>query len=204
MKIIGLIGGCGTGKSEVAQILKNNYNAYIITADDIGHDIIKKGTASYDKITKHFGIKILNSEGEINRKILGDIVFSNENELKLLNSFTHPYIYKKIENEIEQIKQNNRHEFIVLEAAVMIEAGLTELVDYTWVITCQMDIRIKRLQEYRNIPLGKIKKIIESQYSLLEYLSYSDYVIDNSEDINSTCNQIDQGIQLIKEDNHAS
>lgn len=202
MKVIGLVGGCGTGKSEVAMLLKNRYHAYILTADEIGHKIILKGTPGYNKVVDYFGKRILDEEGEINRKLLGAIVFNDDQELVTLNTITHPFMYDKIEKTLIGLRSEKLYNLVILEAAVMIEAGFIDFLDSLWLVTCTMEKRIERLMSYRGLSLEKIEKIISKQRSEEEYLQYAQIVIDNSFDIAQTLQQIQLVTEKILEEDH--
>lgn len=202
VKVIGLIGGCGTGKSEVSRLLKKQFDAYILDADKIGHEIILKGTDAYNQIVDFFGQAILDNNQEIDRKLLGDIVFSNGEQLKILNHITHPIIYKEIKELIFDLKNNNQIPFIVLEAAIMVESGFTDLVDEVWLITCPLEKRIERLIKYRHMSREKIDKILLMQKPEEELKRYTDIIIDNGKDIINTTTQLKKNVDKILEDTH--
>jgi dephospho-CoA kinase len=197
--IIGLTGGCGSGKSKIAEILEDNYNAYIITADKIGHEIIKKGTKAYNLIIGYFGNVVLDCYDEISRKKLGDIVFSNEEKLKKLNEFTHKYIYIEIKNKINEAQINN-HDIIVVEAAIMTKLLFGDLVDYIIYIYCGYDERVNRLNKYRNIPIEKAKQMIYKQPTDNEYKNNAHYILDNTFSIDNSIDQLEKIVKYIKED----
>lgn len=202
MKVIGLIGGCGTGKSEVALILNKNHHAHIIIADRIGHELLLKGMPAYDRVVEYFGKDILATDGEVNRKLLGDIVFNNDQELEKLNNFMHPLMYDKINESVEAIKESKQCDFVVIEAAVMIEAHFIDLVDALWLITSPIEIRIERLMTYRNMSLDKIKMIISKQRTEEEYRKYANIIIDNGLDLSHTSLQIQKEIDKMLEEYH--
>lgn len=200
MKVLGITGGCGSGKSEIVTMIESKYKTYSISADKIGHEIIKKGTPSYNLIINHFGLEIVSSDGEIDRKKLGDIVFSNKNELLQLNDFTHPYIYSEIKNKIEYFKEQDVYDFIVLEAAIMDDIKLINFVDIMFYIHCNYNERLRRLIQYRNITEIKAKKMIDSQPNDDEYKAIADYIIDNSNSIENSKEQLINIMSIIKED----
>ncbi|PKM50707.1 MAG: dephospho-CoA kinase [Firmicutes bacterium HGW-Firmicutes-7] len=188
--VIGLIGGIGTGKSQIAELLKSNYNAYVIRADEIGHQIINKGTQAYIQIVELYGKGILDQDENINRKALGDIVFKDTTKLDILNNITHPLIYEEIIQMITKVQKNNQYDFIVFEAAIMVEAMWTNLADVIWLITCSKEVRIQRLIKSRAISKEKIENIISKQQSEEALLSYADAVIDNSLELELTFQQV--------------
>lgn len=202
MKVMGLIGGCGTGKSEVASILQKSHHAHIIIADRIGHELLLKGMPAYDRIVEYFGKDILAIDGEINRKLLGDIVFNNDQELEKLNNLMHPLMYDRINQCIVEITESKQYDFIVIEAAVMIEAHFIDLVDTLWLVTCPMEQRIERLMTYRNMPLDKIEMIISKQKTEEEYKKYANVIINNGLDLAHTSLQIQKEIDKILEEYH--
>ena len=102
MKIIGITGGVGSGKSEILNILKNDYQAKVIQSDHVAHELMVPGAKSYDAIVQAFGNEILNEDQTINRPILGEIVFHDETKLSLLNSITHKNVDEEILSRIDQ------------------------------------------------------------------------------------------------------
>ncbi|MBC7959406.1 MAG: dephospho-CoA kinase [Vallitaleaceae bacterium] len=202
MKTIGLIGGCGTGKSEVSMILRDQYGAYVLDADTIGHELIKKGTSTYKEIVHYFGNQILDTLGEINRKKLGDLVFNDEEKLQKLNQFTHGAMYIEMKNRLNEIKKNQSHKWVVIEAAVMIEAHFSDFIDYMWFVTCPIEKRIERLMTHRKMSLEKIQSIFSKQRSDEEFKGYASKTIDNGLNLEHTALQIQEEIdRILEEDN---
>ncbi|PKM95997.1 MAG: dephospho-CoA kinase [Firmicutes bacterium HGW-Firmicutes-1] len=201
--VIGIIGGVGTGKSQIAAFLGSNYNAYVIRADQVGHEVMAKDTKAYHQIIELFGKSILDENGNINRKILGDIVFKDTILLNKLNNITHPLIYDEIVKQILEINNNiNQYDFIILEAAIMVEAMWTKLVDVIWLITCSKEVRMQRLMNSRNLSREKIENIISNQQSEEELQSYADVIIDNSLEIEATFQQVKIEIMKALEAKH--
>jgi dephospho-CoA kinase len=200
MKVIGLIGGCGAGKTEIINILKRDFNAYIIVADAIGHEMLLKGEKPYELITDYFGQEILDDQNEINRRKLAQIVFADKAKLSRLNQMTHPYIYQRISEIIERVKSEKNHDLIVLEASIMVETGFDNLVEDIWFVYCQLETRISRLMSSRNLSRELILDIINNQQSDAYYSEHADVVIDNSYDIENTYHQIKKEIALVKGD----
>jgi dephospho-CoA kinase len=162
MLIIGLTGGIGTGKDEAAKVLKR-LGAKIIDADEVGHKLLKKDTAVYKKVLKVFGEGILGAGREIDRKKLGFIVFKSRIKLAILNKIIHPPMKKEFAKAIAAYRKSGE-KLIVLNAAVLFEAGWDELVDKTILITAPKELRIKRLQK-RGIDKQKALIMISSQWS---------------------------------------
>ena len=187
--IIGLTGGIGCGKSMILDHLKTEYDSFVIEADKIGHEILEYGKKGYIEVVKAFGEHIVNSEGVIpyiDRKILGNIVFNDENKLKLLNKITHPLIHEEIQSLIDCCDKN----LIVLEAAILLDSSLVRLCDELWYVYADEKIRLERLQKYRNIDNEKALQIISNQPTDIDYRKVCKVVIDNSYDKENTYEQI--------------
>ena len=187
---IGVTGGVGAGKSTILQILEDKYNAHIIMADDVARELMNKGKASYRAIVKEFGDDILREDGEIDRQKLADIVFQDEEKLNKLNSIVHPLVRKAIVKEQKQVNKKEPDRLIVLEAALLIEAGYKEILDELWGVIVQKEIRIQRLMDSRGYTREKSESIIANQLSDEEFRANCDFIIDNSGTLEDTTEQI--------------
>lgn len=187
--VIGLTGGIGCGKTMVLEHLKTEYNAFVIEADKIGHQVMEFNAKGYDMVVKAFGNEIVNNEGStpyINRKILGQIVFNDKEKLKLLNSITHPLIHQ----EIEKLILDCNKQLIIIEAAILLETSLKNLCNTLWYVYADENIRLERLQKYRNIDKEKALQIMKNQWSDKDFRSDCQVIIDNSFDKENTYDQI--------------
>ena len=158
--IIGMTGGVGTGKSTVLEYLHNKYGAFIIKADDVAKELMKPGRASYASVTSFFGREILsNGPGsEIDSGKLAQIVFSDPSSLKALNSMTHPQVKKEILNIIADLSSEEK-KLVIIEAALLIQAGYTDITDQLWVLTADIETRISRLYETRGYSREKTEAV---------------------------------------------
>ena len=199
MKIIGITGGIGSGKSEASKLFKERLNAFYISADLVGHEVLLKNGPAYQKVIDRFGHEILNHEGQIDRKLLGDRVFNDKEALQSLNQITHPLIRQEIMEQIERAKREQKCHYIVLEAALLIEAGFSDLVDQVWYIYADTDTRLKRLVEKRHMDEVLALAVIKSQKDDNFYIQNSQVQIDNSMDLEKTYEQIYQAILKIEE-----
>jgi dephospho-CoA kinase len=179
MKVVGITGGIGSGKSTISDILKDNYRAHLISTDAVAHDLMKKDMICYKKIVEYFGIHILDSNGEIDRKKLASIVYNDKDELLKLNSFTHPYVMDYVKNLIVQ-KQKVGISLICVETALPVEAGLKDFCDEIWYVYALEDIRKQRLIENRQYPEKKIEEILKNQISDEDYRKASTQIIENN------------------------
>ena len=191
MKIIGLTGGTGSGKGFVSERLKAR-KAYVMDADAIAHEIIKKGKPAYDEIVAYFGYDILDENGEIVRKRLGDIVFSDAEKLAFLNSCTHKYINMEIMRIIDEVKpKTDTYTVIVIDAPLLAESGLTDICDDVWVVYADSEVRVRRIMERDSISEEQARNRIASQRSWEEYKKLGAVIIDNSSDDENVETQLD-------------
>jgi len=173
MKIIGLTGPMGAGKSEVAKIFARR-GAYIIDADEIGHDLFVPQSDIWCQIVRSFGKQVLTRSGSINRKKLGMMVFSDPKKIKSLNAITHPAIKRKIEEEIA--KKSWRGRLVVINAAL--PELFKGLVDKTVVVSASDHARLTRLIK-NGLSKSEAQKRMKAQMPMKKYLSIADIVIKN-------------------------
>lgn len=185
MKVIGITGGVGSGKSVVMNLLKEEYNAYLIFSDNVAHELMQIGGINYKAIIDTFP-DIKNEDGSINRQKLGAIVFHDEEKLQKLNEITHPNVIEELKSRIKKIKEENRYSFIALEAALLIEDEYDILYDELWYVYADMEVRIKRLEEGRGYTREKSISMIENQRPEKDFLEKCDKKINNSFSIDET------------------
>ena len=181
--IIGITGGIGTGKTRVLEILEEEYNARIIIADEVSKFLQAPGGRCYQSIIDEFGEDILDMsqpDHPIDRAKLAGIVFADQDRLEDLNYIVHPVVKTEIMCEISGIYHEDTEALIVIEAALLIEAGYTSFIDELWVVRADKDVRIERLVKNRGYTAEKAESVMASQMSEEEYLEEADFVIDNS------------------------
>ena len=196
MKVIGLTGGTGSGKSVVSRRLMA-HGAFIIDADRIAHEMIEKGKPAYHDIIAYFGEEILDECGNIIRKKLGNIVFSNREKLDFLNLCTHKYIGEEILSQIRYTKEKDIHRCIIIDAPLLLEADLAGLCDEIWVVFAEESVRARRVMERDSITYQQAKERIGSQKSWEEYKKYADVIIDNSRDLAFLETQIEEILKML-------
>jgi dephospho-CoA kinase len=174
--IIGWTGGLAAGKSESAKYFQL-LGAYAIDADAIAHELTAKGMPSLDGLVKSFGGGILLSDGNLNRKKLADIIFSDEKAKLRIEKILHTHIISRI-NEI--ISQNIKKCNIVIDAPLLFEVGLDKICDKIVVVRVSYDIQAQRLMLRDKLNVDQAKKRISSQMSMEEKVELADFVIDNS------------------------
>ena len=181
MLVIGLTGSIGTGKSEVARQLEI-LGASIISADQVGHEAYTPNTEAWEQVVAAFGDDILQDDKDIDRRKLGAIVFSDPSQLEKLNAIMHPRMARMVSDKIEVLRGQGV-KVVVVEAALLFEAGWDALVEEVWVTDTSEDIVVGRLKERNGLSEEEAKKRINSQMDRAERIERSDFVIDNSSDM---------------------
>jgi dephospho-CoA kinase len=176
MKVIGLTGGIGSGKSTVAGYLAQ-LGAAVIDLDKVGHEVLRSGSGIFKSVVKEFGREILDVKGEIDRAKLARIVFKNPDALARLNRITHPAIDKILMERTEEHRRQGA-KAVVLEAAAMLEAGKAAQADEIWVTTAPESTVLKRLNERSGYSEAEARARIRSQLSDKERVKHAKVVID--------------------------
>ena len=188
MFVIGLTGSIGTGKSEAARQLEA-LGASIISADEVGHEAYTPNTDAWEQVIAAFGDDILQADGDIDRRKLGAIVFSDPSQLEKLNQIMHPRMARMVADKIEVLRDQGVN-VVVVEAALLFEAGWDTLVEEVWVTDSPEHIVIGRLKERNGLSEEEAKKRINSQMGRAERIERSDFVINNSGDMADLGNAI--------------
>ncbi len=190
MKVLGITGGVGSGKSEVLRYLEEKYGAVVCQADQVAKNLQRRGGRCYQQITEHFGKGILDEKGRIDRAKLAEIVFHDAKELEVLNSIVHPAVRKRI-LELKKAEEKKGTKLFVLEAALLLEDHYEPLCDEVWCVFANDDVRKRRLKLSRGYTEDKAEAIFRSQMTREEFLEHCDRAIDNSESFEETCAQLD-------------
>lgn len=185
MKLIGLTGSFGTGKTFVASIF-GSLGGQVLDADEIAHDVIKRGRAAYKRIVRAFGKGILEKGGNIDRRRLADMVFANESRLKRLNRIVHPEVVKAIKNGALNIKEG----IVVVDAPLLIEAKLVSMVDYLVVVKSSRENQIKRCMKKFHIRKEDVLDRIGHQIPIGRKIRLADFVVDNDGTRSDTRRQV--------------
>lgn len=177
--VIGVTGGVGSGKSTALNILKDKYNGFIIKADDLGNEVKLKGHVCFEPLLELLGKEVLDENGEIDKKIMAQMIFTDEELLFEVNSIIHPAVRSEIESLIEKNKKN--FDYIFTEAALLCEADYFPIINALFEVRTDKDIRIKRLMDNRCYSLTKCEEIISNQSDVSFYKESSDLYEMNSE-----------------------
>ena len=195
--IIGITGSIGTGKSTVSNyLISKGYS--VVDADKISKGAYNIGSNGYKAILEVFGVEILNSNGEVDRKKIKKIVFDNSNLLQRLNMAIHPIIINEIEKEIEILLESQN--VVFLDAPLLIETELHKKVDKIIVVVCDKNEQINRIIKRDKITADMAISIINSQMSIDEKLKFADYIVYNNSTIENLYSQVDEIILEIKKE----
>ena len=179
MKVIGLTGGIGSGKSTVSAYLKEQ-GYLILDADQIAHDITKKGSPVLQKIADAFGADMLDAEGNLQRKKLAAVAFSTLENKALLESMTTTEVVLLISETVAQLRKTKDYDIIFIDAPLLFEAGVDRLTDLVWMVSADEEIRIERVMNRDQISRTDVLQRIANQMSNEEKIRRSQEIIDNS------------------------
>lgn len=177
--VVCLTGGIASGKSTAARFLAEQ-GAHVIDADQLGHRTYEPGSSAHDQVIAAFGGDIAGADGRIDRKALGAKVFGKPDALKRLTDIVWPAIRALAEEEIERVRAARAPRVIVLEAAVLFEAGWEDLGDEVWVNVIDREHAIARATRRDHVPRETIERRIDAQLSNAERIARADVVIDNN------------------------
>ena len=194
MRVIGVTGGVGAGKSTVLGIMEKDFGAYVIQADQIGHILMEPGEECYDAVIGLFGKETIKKDKTIDRKRISDVVFTDKEMLLKLNGIIHPAVKSRILRLIQEQREAGR-EICVVEAALFLEEKYQEFCDEVWYVYTEEEIRMQRLMENRGYSREKSLGIIKNQVSDQVFRENTDYVIENNGDLLETRRQIREGIE---------
>lgn len=196
MKVIGLTGGIASGKSTATKILKE-FEIPIIDADLIAREIVLPGKAALHEIEVIFGKTIINEDGSLNRKKLGEIVFSDKEKLKKLNSITHKRIIEEMMKRVNIYRNANTYPVIIIDAPLLLELHMQNLVDEVWLVTANEAVQLNRLMSRDEISEDDALKRIEVQMRTEEKRKYADVILDNNRDLNHLRYQIQEQLKRV-------
>lgn len=193
MRFIGITGGVGAGKSAILHYIEEHYRARVLLADEIAHDLMMPGTKCYDTIRENFeSEQIFCPDGSLDRVRMAEVIFADEKKRERLNGIVHPAVKKAILEIYRQEKQEGRLDYLILEAALLIEEHYDEICDELWYIDTSESNRRIRLKESRGYSDEKIDGIVRSQLTAEEYRRHCKKVIDNNGSVGDTFLQIEK------------
>ncbi len=187
MKILGITGGSGTGKTTVSKLFSQR-GFYVIDADVEAREVVKKGGGALAEIEERFGKVVINADGTLNRGALADIVFKNADKLTLLNAVTHKYITERIDNLLAECTA----EWAVIDAAALVESGLDKKCDKVIAVTADFEVRKARIIVRDSLSEERAEERIRAQKSMDFYISAADFVIENNGDEEALRKSVDR------------
>ena len=187
MKIIGITGNSGSGKSTICQIIKENYNSEIIDADKVTKKLTNSETEYLKEIIKTFGNIIVDENGKLNRKKLANIIFNNKEKKLLLDKLTFKYVVDEIKEQISKIKSCD---YIVLDVPLLFESKLNEVCDITIGVLAEKKEKINRIIDRDKITYEQSLNRLNNQPKDKFYIDNCDFIILNNETIEKIEEQI--------------
>lgn len=191
MRMIGITGGVGSGKSQVLAYLREHYGGCAIEADKAAHLLMKKGGRCWQPVVELLGTEILDPAGELDRKKIGARVFRDRNLLEQLNAIVHPAVRSYILEEKQRAGKAGE-KFLFLEAALLIEEKYDEICDELWYVYAEENVRRERLKASRQYSDEKITDMMGSQLPEQEFRRHCCFVLDNSGSFQETIRQLEQ------------
>ncbi len=176
---VGLTGGIGCGKSTVAGMFAS-LGAVTINSDDIGRTLMQPGNVVYDRIVSGFGSEMVDASGQLDRAKLADIVFHNLEKLKHLNAIVHAPVLREIDRQVQLARRKDPNAVILVESAVLFEAGQNRRFDKMVVVWCRPDQQVERYVAKSRISVEDVRRRMDAQMPGEEKKRLADFVIDTS------------------------
>ncbi len=198
MKIIGITGGVATGKTTVAKFLSSLLGAEIIGADEIVHELLTPGEEVWQKVLQFFGKDIFKNDSSIERKKLGESVFSNTSKRRKLESIIHPAVKKVIKEKLKQFKKNGK-KWVVMDIPLLFEAKMERMMDSIIVVIRNESAQLDTLQKEKGLSLKEARERIKSQLPLSEKVKRAHFVVDNNGALPDTEKQVREICARFKE-----
>lgn len=190
MRIIGITGGVGAGKTQILSYIETHYRCRVIRADEAAHMLEEPGQECYVRLVELLGQDILNKDGTINKRRMADAVFGNQEILVQVNAIVHPEVKKYILEQIRYERERGVVEFFFIEAALLIEERYDLIADELWYIHADAAVREKRLVQERHYSTEKAAAIMKGQLSEAEFRKHCGVVIQNNGDLTETYQQV--------------
>jgi len=194
--ILGLTGGIATGKSTVTAMLRER-GIPVIDADQIAREVVEPGKPAYEAIVRHFGRDILLEDGQIDRKKLGEVVFSDEAERQKLNAIVHPEVRRVMRQEAE-VAEANGAQIVFMDIPLLYESKLQYLVEKIVVVYAPSDMQLARMMERDELDEEQAKKRLRAQFPIDQKKLEADFLIDNSQSREETQRQVEELLTVIR------
>lgn len=194
---LGLTGGIATGKTTISNYLKS-INIPVLDADEYARKVVEPGTPGLAEITNTFGEQILQPDGSLNRKLLGQIVFNDSSARQTLNDITHPRIQQMMADELHRLAEQQTP-LVILDIPLLLENNNVAGADAVMVVSIPESLQLTRLMQRNNLTEKEAHARISAQMPLVEKEKLADFVIDNSGTISNMQKQVEKVIQKIRQ-----
>jgi len=192
--IIGITGGVGAGKSEVLRFLREEYDALVLEMDAIGREVMEPDGICFERICSLFGPDAVMEDGRLDRAYIADIVFHNPHKLDELNQIVHPAVREYCGKKILEAEKNDVP-YIVMESAILLDAGYDAVCDEIWYIYAKEEVRAERLRAARGYSGERIRAVMKTQKSDGFFREHADFIVDNSGTIEEMKQQIRERLE---------
>ncbi len=191
-RVIGLTGGIAAGKTTVSAELAAR-GAHVIGADNVGHRVLEPGGEAYDEVIRAFGGGIVDAKGQIDRRKLGAVIFADPHRREQLNAISHPHMAERMRREIAQVRAGNEPPpLIVLDAAILLEAGWDALCAEVWTVSVRPQVAIGRLIARNKLSRDQARARLDAQWNNSQREARAQRVIRNDESREALAAQIEQ------------
>jgi len=194
---VGLTGGIATGKTTVAEMFRAR-SCRVLNADQIAHDLIRPGQPAYDEIVRTFGPEVLAPDGAIDRRLLGQRVFADPGGLEQLNQVVHPRVAAALDAEFARLAAAEPAAIVLLEAALLVEAGYHRQLDKLVVTWCQPEQQVERLRKNTGLTRAEAEQRLAAQLPQGEKRRQADYEIDCSGSLQATEKQVEKVLEELR------
>lgn len=195
--VVGLTGQSGAGKTTVCDVFsKKGFD--IINADKIAHEVMQKGKPCLKEIEECFGSEVITERGELDRKALASIVFTNKEKLKQLNAISYPYIIYEILQKIKEYSLEQK-KYVLLDAPTLFESRADDFCDLIISVTAPEATRINRIAKRDDLPVERIKERFSSQHSERFFINHSDFIIKNNKSVDVLLEKANEVADKVKE-----
>lgn len=193
-RLIGLTGGIGTGKSTVSNYLSQKYHLPILDADIYAREAVATGSSILKNIFERYGDRVKLTNDILDRTALGEIIFDDPQEKQWLENQIHPFVRRRFDRELQHLKEPT----VVLSIPLLFEAELTDMVTEIWVVNCDRQLQIARLQQRNGLTPEQALTRINNQLPLFQKVASADVVINNNSSLENLYTQIDRAIKLYR------
>ena len=191
-RLIGLTGGIATGKTTVSNYLAQKYHLPILDADIYAREAVATGSSILENIFERYGDKVKLTDDSLDRTALGEIIFNDPHQKQWLENQIHPFVRDRFNRELQRIKNFT----VVLSIPLLFEAELTDIVTEIWVVSCDRECQIARLQQRNGLTPEQAKTRINNQLPLFQKIALADVVINNDSSLENLYTQIDRALKL--------